>query len=146
MELLRTALGDVFLNLLGYNQTGENSFTAVITEVIEALKLAKDFIHHELDVMLAANKVMKDILRAAGEAYARWVSLQAPDPEGVAFWLPLENRAMGHLRGTLTQMRKHRDQRRGTPLYDFRLGLSAQEDDGESPPSVCVSVVSMSVV
>ena len=147
MELLKIALGDVFSKLLGYNQTRENSFTALITEVIEALKLAKDFIHHELDVMLAANKAMKDILRAAGEAYARWVSLQAPDPEGVALWLPLENRALGHLRGTLKQMKKHRNQRRDTPLFDFRLGLSAQEDDGEfPPPSVCVSAVSMRAV
>ena len=141
MELLRTALGVVFLKLLGYNQTDEYSFTVVITEVIDALKEAKDFIHHELDVMLAANKAMKDILRAAGEAYARWISLQAPNPEGVALWLPLENRALGHLRGTLRQMRKHRNQRRDTPLYDFRLGLSDLEDDGELPPPLCVLVL-----
>ena len=150
MEALRTVLGAVFSKLLGYVQTDENSFTVLITEVIEALRLAQDFIHHELDVMVAANKAMRAILCAAGGAYARWVSLRAPDPEGVSLWLPSENRAMGHLRGTISQMKKFRNQRRDTPLYDFRMGMSGLEDDGEPthPPRaavmmrtlVCVSV------
>ena len=57
---------------------------------------------------------------------------------------------MGHLRGTISQMKKFRNQRRDTPLYDFRMGMSGLEDDGEPthPPRaavmmrtlVCVSV------
>jgi hypothetical protein len=43
-------------------------------------------------------------------------------------------------------MKKHRDQRRDTPIYDFRLGLSGQADDGESPPLLCISAMGMSVV
>ena len=134
MKSLRTALGDVFSKLLGYDQAEGDSFTSTITEVIDALKLAQDFIHHELDVMVVANRVMRDMLGAAGGAYARWVSLQAPEAETVSPWLPSENRSMEHLRGTVKQMRKYRDQRRDAPLFDFRMGLQGQEEDGEFFP------------